>query len=132
LRRIRFGRKSESLPPFEHPSLFDESVLADIAAVNAEIEQIMHQSTTKIPSPKSLAPVPAVNRCRIICHALNTVTNPSPANAASAAAIWSKLAKTLPNNSMLNRPNSLSNVTSDRSMPAEPAKPSQQNRYHQQ
>ncbi|MDR4519103.1 MAG: transposase [Nitrosomonas sp.] len=40
LRRIRFGRKNESLSSFEHPSLFDESVLADIAAVNAEIEQI--------------------------------------------------------------------------------------------
>lgn len=52
LRRIRFGRKSESLPPFEHPSLFDESVLADIAAVNAEIEQI-DTSSNKDSKPKA-------------------------------------------------------------------------------
>ena len=52
LRCIRFGRKSESLPPFEHPSLFEESVLADIAAVNAEIEQI-DTSPSKDSKPKS-------------------------------------------------------------------------------
>ena len=39
LRRIRFGKKSESLTSVQ-PSLFEESVLADIAAVDAEIEQI--------------------------------------------------------------------------------------------
>ncbi|MCW5618641.1 MAG: IS66 family transposase [Nitrosomonas sp.] len=49
LRRIRFGRKNESLS--SHPSLFEESVLADIAAVNAEIEQI--DTTVKPSAPKS-------------------------------------------------------------------------------
>lgn len=39
LRRIRFGKKSESLTSVQ-PSLFEKSVLADIAAVDAEIEQI--------------------------------------------------------------------------------------------
>ncbi|SEN76834.1 IS66 family transposase [Nitrosomonas marina] len=39
LRRIRFGKKNESLSSIQ-PSLFEESVLADIAAVHAEIEQI--------------------------------------------------------------------------------------------
>ena len=33
----RFGKKNESLPS-KQPSLFEESVLADIAAVDAEIE----------------------------------------------------------------------------------------------
>lgn len=49
LRRIRFGRKNESLS--SHPSLFEESVLVDIAAVNAEIEQI--DATVKPSAPKS-------------------------------------------------------------------------------
>jgi transposase len=39
LRRIRFGKKNESLSS-RQLSLFEESVLADIAAVDAEIEQI--------------------------------------------------------------------------------------------
>ena len=39
LRRIRFGKKNESLSAVQL-SLFEESVLADIAAVEAEIEQI--------------------------------------------------------------------------------------------
>lgn len=49
LRRIRFGKKNESLS--SQPSLFEESVLADIAAVNAEIEQI--DATVKTNAPKS-------------------------------------------------------------------------------
>lgn len=39
LRRIRFGKKNESLSAVQL-SLFEESVLADIAAVDTEIEQI--------------------------------------------------------------------------------------------
>ena len=49
LRRIRFGKKNESLS--SQPSLFEESVLADIAAVNAEIGQI--DTTVKTNAPKS-------------------------------------------------------------------------------
>lgn len=37
LRRIRFGKKSESLSSVQ-PGLFEESVLADIEAVHDEIE----------------------------------------------------------------------------------------------
>lgn len=48
LRRIRFGKKSESLSS-EQPSLFEESVLTDIAAVNAEIEQLNPQTQPKLP-----------------------------------------------------------------------------------
>lgn len=56
LRRIRFGKKNESLHTFEHPSLFDESVLADIAAVNAEIEQIdTSPGKNSKPTPRSRA-----------------------------------------------------------------------------
>lgn len=50
LRRIRFGKKNESLST-EQLSLFEESVLADIAAVDAEIEQI--DSTAKTTATKS-------------------------------------------------------------------------------
>jgi len=49
LRRIRFGKKNESLS--SQPSLFEESVLADIAAIDAEIEQI--DVTAKANAPKS-------------------------------------------------------------------------------
>ena len=50
LRRIRFGKKNESLSP-KQLSLFEESVLADIAAVDAEIEQI--DSSAKNTTPRS-------------------------------------------------------------------------------
>ena len=49
LRRIRFGKKNESLS--SQPSLFEESVLADIAAIDVEIEQI--DDTVKTNAPKS-------------------------------------------------------------------------------
>ncbi|SEG24123.1 Transposase [Nitrosomonas ureae] len=49
LRRIQFGKKNESLS--SQPNLFEESVLADIAAVHAEIEQI--DVTVKTNAPKS-------------------------------------------------------------------------------
>lgn len=39
LRRIQFGKKSESLST-SHPDLFEETLQSDLAAVNAEIEQL--------------------------------------------------------------------------------------------
>ena len=55
LRRIRFGKKNESLSS-KQLSLFEESVLADIAAVNAEIEQIdTTAKTTATKSPRARA-----------------------------------------------------------------------------
>lgn len=55
LRRIRFGKKNESLSP-KQLSLFEESVLADIAAVDAEIEQIDPPAKTTPPqSPRARA-----------------------------------------------------------------------------
>lgn len=55
LRRIRFGKKNESLSP-KQLSLFEESVLADIAAVDAEIEQIdTTAKTTVAQSPRARA-----------------------------------------------------------------------------
>lgn len=50
LRRIRFGSKSESLSS-NQLSLFEESVLADIAAVHAEIEQIDTPVKTAVARP---------------------------------------------------------------------------------
>ncbi|WP_090702376.1 IS66 family transposase [Nitrosomonas aestuarii] len=50
LRHIRFGKKNESLSSVQ-PSLFEEFVLADIAAIGAEIEQI--DATAKTNAPKS-------------------------------------------------------------------------------
>jgi hypothetical protein len=91
LRRIRFGKKNESLST-EQLSLFEESVLADIAAVDTEIEQI--DSTAKTTATNHRAPAQAANRCRIICRALNTGMNRHPANADSVATNWSKLVRT--------------------------------------
>jgi len=55
LRRIRFGKKNESLSP-KQLSLFEESVLVDIAAVDAEIEQIdTTAKTTVAQSPRARA-----------------------------------------------------------------------------
>lgn len=39
LRRVQFGKKSESLSA-AHPDLFEETLQSDLAAVNAEIEQL--------------------------------------------------------------------------------------------
>ena len=55
LRRIRFGKKNESLSSVQ-PSLFEELVLADIAAIGAEIEQIDARAKTNTPkSPRARA-----------------------------------------------------------------------------
>ena len=55
LRRIRFGKKNESLSP-KQLSLFEESVLADIAAVDAEIEQIDSSAKNTTPgAPRARA-----------------------------------------------------------------------------
>ena len=54
LRRIRFGKKNESLSS-KQLSLFEESVLADIAAVDAEIEQIDSTAKTTTKSPRARA-----------------------------------------------------------------------------
>ncbi|MBK7492738.1 MAG: transposase [Nitrosomonas sp.] len=79
--RIRFGAKSEALsqPQF---SLFEEDWQTDVAAIEAEIEQLLLPVPQK-PSVHALG----ANLCRITCHASNTAMNRNPANADSAAAI---------------------------------------------
>ena len=52
LRRIRFGKKSESLP---HPDLFEETLQSDLAAVNAEIEQLDPSAKAQAKPPRSRA-----------------------------------------------------------------------------
>lgn len=55
LRRIRFGRKSESFSA-DQRSLFEESVLIDTAAVVAEIEQVkIHPPTSPAKLPRDRA-----------------------------------------------------------------------------
>jgi hypothetical protein len=58
LRRIRFGKKNESLSS-KQLSLFEESVLADIAAVDAEIEQIDTTAKTTAANPPRRPPTVA-------------------------------------------------------------------------
>ena len=55
LRRIRFGKTSESLSS-THPDLFEETLQSDLAAVNAEIEQLdTPAKVAQIKSPRSRA-----------------------------------------------------------------------------
>ena len=58
LRRIRFGRKNEALSALSprQLSLFEESALTDITAIEAEIEQINSTptpNTTKVPRTRA-------------------------------------------------------------------------------
>ena len=56
LRRIRFGKKSEVLPSTTQPSLFEESLQSDMAAVIAEIKQLHAPTPTDIPkAPRARA-----------------------------------------------------------------------------
>lgn len=82
LRRIRYGAKSEALsqPQF---SLFEEDWQTDVAAIEAEIEQL----PLPVPQSPRVAALGA-SRCRITCRASNTAMSRNPANANSAAAIW--------------------------------------------
>ncbi len=55
LRRIRFGKKSESFSS-THPDLFEETLQSDLAAVNAEIEQLdpsAKEDSTKTPRSRA-------------------------------------------------------------------------------
>ncbi|WP_299083001.1 IS66 family transposase [uncultured Paraglaciecola sp.] len=52
LRRIRFGKKSESLSS-KQTDLFEETLQSDLAAVNAEIEQIDPSAKTQAKPPRS-------------------------------------------------------------------------------
>lgn len=54
LRRIQFGKKSESLSP-KHPDLFEETLQSDLAAVNAEIEQLDPSAKAQAKPPRSRA-----------------------------------------------------------------------------
>ncbi len=74
-RRIRFSTKSKALAPLQH-DVFEETWNTDISAIDEEVEQLRDDQ----PCAPSLAPnahAPVVNPCPIICHALNTVTNPN-------------------------------------------------------
>ncbi len=54
LRRIRFGKKSESLSS-KQTDLFEETLQSDLAAVNAEIEQLDPSAKAQAKPPRSRA-----------------------------------------------------------------------------
>ena len=85
LRRNLFGKKSESLST-SHPDLFEETLQSDLAAVNAEIEQL--DPSAKADRPKHRVPVLAANHYRITCHALSTGMSRNPVNAVNVVRIW--------------------------------------------
>ena len=86
LKRIRFGVKNEALSP-EQRDLFRETLEVDSAAIAAETEQ-------QVPACASHASAPGGNRYPSSCRASSTVTSLLAAPAASAAARWSRSAKT--------------------------------------
>ncbi len=84
LRRIRFGKKSESFSA-DQRSLFEESVLIDTAAVVAEIEQVkihLPPSPAKLPRDRA-GRQPLLNICRVS----NTGMNQLAVNVANAVMI---------------------------------------------
>jgi len=128
LRRIRFGKKSESLS--SQPSLFEESVLADIAAIDAEIEQI----DTTVKTTRAKPPRFRAGRQPLPDHLPRIEHRHEPASCqcGQCGNTLVKLVKTSSNSSTLNQPDSLFIVTSVHSMRARPAKRSPQNRCRRQ
>lgn len=130
LRRIRFDKKNESLSSIQ-PSLFEESVLTDIAAIHAEIEQI--DTTAKTATAKSTRS--HAGRQPLPDHLTRIEHRHEPASCQcgqcgnTLVKIGEDVTEQL---DVLNRPGSLSIVTSGRSMRARPAKPSLQSRCHRQ
>lgn len=130
-KRIRFSRKNESLAPLQR-DVFEEAFDTDIAAIQAEVEQLQDDPACDTAVRPKRPRAPAANPYRIICPASSTVTNPNLALAVNAARTWSRSAKTSPNNWTLNRPNSLSIVISVHNMPVGLAKPSRRRRFPRQ
>ena len=90
LRRIQFGKKSESLSS-KQLSLFEETLLSDLTAVNTEIEQL--DPSAKADRPNHHVPALVASHYRITCHALSIAMNRNPVNAINVAIIWLKSVK---------------------------------------
>jgi chromosome segregation ATPase len=80
LRRIRYGVKSETFSQLQ-ADLFADTWDEDVAAVEAELEQLAEQQPeVTADKPKR----PRASRYRRICHASNSVMNPTLVSAANA------------------------------------------------
>ena len=121
LKRMRFGVKSEALDA-EMRDLFQETLEADIAAAKLDLDRRQADATPAPPTSRP-ANAPAARRFLTTCHASSIGTSRTPAPAASAAATWSRSARTSASNSTSSRRASSSIATSVRSMPAAPARP---------
>jgi hypothetical protein len=101
LRRMRYGVKSEVLSSVQQ-DLFEETLATDLAAIEAEIEQLADkQPGDTVVKPKR----PRAGRQPLPDHLPRTesATNLKTACAENAAIpIWSKSVKTSPNNFMSN------------------------------
>jgi len=138
IRRIRFGFKSETLPPLQR-DVFEETLDTDLAAIEAEVEQLQDdQPCDTVAKPKR----PRAGRQPLPDHLPRVEHRHEPASCtcgrcgkdlvkigddcmdAGGRATQEQLPRTSPNNSMSNRPSSLSTVTSVPNMLAAFAKPS--------
>ncbi len=119
LRRIQFGKMSESLSP-KHPNLFEETLQSDLAAVNAEIEQLDPPTKADQIRPNHHVLALVASHYRITCRVLNTATSQNLANVINAAIIWLKSANILAISWMWNQPNSSFTATSAHNMPESP------------
>lgn len=81
LRRTRYGVRSEALAP-EQRELFQETWNTDLAAVEAQAEQLATQGSA------ANAPTLGAKPCPITCRASNTATNPIRVLAGNAEAHW--------------------------------------------
>ena len=85
LRRIRFGVKNEALTVIQH-YLFKEDQNTDIAAIEAEIEQLVDpQPSSTVAKPKR--PRAGRQLCLIICRALWYAMNRKTVPASCAATL---------------------------------------------
>jgi hypothetical protein len=123
LRRIRFGKKSEALRGPQQ-GLFEETVDADLAAIEAELVQqqtplARAPQTTKTPRSRAgRQPLPPE------LPRLDPRHEPDSCQCAFAVKTGRGCAKTSASNSMLNPPVSLSTVLFALNMPAAKAKAS--------
>jgi hypothetical protein len=94
LRRIRFGVKSEAMLSPTQRDVFEETLSADLAAIETEIEQLdVQQPGDTTTQPKRPGPGPGRPP---LCRAPKSATNLKTASAKNAATppCWSKSAAT--------------------------------------
>ncbi|VVE84617.1 IS66 family transposase [Pandoraea sputorum] len=84
LKRLQFGKCSEQFTA-EQMGLLNETIDADLAALEIELEQLQ-------PTPRTInGRSPGVRRCRRTCHAPKSTTNPTASRARAVANVYASV-----------------------------------------